>query len=180
MMFSWKRFMIRARLIRGCAGGALQWMCNRHKRKCRQIAPMMQIYMWRFHRMPFFCGRVVDWYIMVGCLYVLVWWVEFFVSSFLCVSLWSSFCVSLFVCFFSRFVFFRFSISFSSRFVFFRVSFPFVFGFGFVRAITWGGTHDVAVFTVTYCVIKTSLTLASVSTFALIAVITYIRPFKTT
>ena len=75
-------------------------------------------------------------------------------------------------------VFLVLCISFSSRF---SISFPFVFGFGFifnVRAITWGGTHDVAVFTVTYCVIKTSLAVASVSTFALIAVITYRRPFK--
>ena len=78
--------MIRARLIRGCAGGALPGRYSRRKRKCRQIALMMQIYMWRFHRMPFFCGRVVDWYIMVGCLYVLVCWFEF-VSSCLCVSL---------------------------------------------------------------------------------------------
>ena len=46
--------MIRARLIRGCAGGALPGRYSRRKRKCRQIAQMMQIYMWRFHRMPFF------------------------------------------------------------------------------------------------------------------------------
>ena len=56
--------------------------------------------------------------------------------------------------------------SFSSRF-FVSISFPFSFRFGIsiflfnVRAITWGGTHDVAVFTVTYCVIKTSLTVDS-------------------
>lgn len=101
MIFSWKRYMIRARLVRGCADGALQWMCNRRKRKCRQIAPTIQTYMWRFHRMPFVCGG--GWLVyhgMMSLCFSLLSWIE---SSFIC--FFSSFSVSSFC-----FIFLAFSV----------------------------------------------------------------------